>query len=120
MFAIHIICRTDPGTGQLRNMARIPNSRICRSGNWPVSKDKAAALIGGWLYLHPSKSEPAVFSGRILGFEPIHEPARRPAERIVFLVEDRGEGLGQPWRGAAHKRARDGGLLPAALPHEIP
>lgn len=80
----------------------------------------SAALIGGWIYLHPDgKTDPSQFGGVILSFTPCERREGAAREQgLAFTFEARKEGRNQAWRGANHDMAWTSGLVDAALPHE--
>jgi hypothetical protein len=87
---------------------------------WDITIADAEALIGGWIYLNPKKTKPSDFGGRILSFEAGQKWKDKPhRNRIVFLLEGRREARGQLWRGSDYGMAHTGGLVEAALPHEL-
>lgn len=51
---------------------------LWESGDWYVSDEAAAALVGGDLYLHTAQDAPSHFGGRISGYRAL------PTGRIVF------------------------------------
>lgn len=115
--AIHFVSERDDG-GKRRNLAYDPELRAFRSGNWDIPLAEARDMIGGWLYLHPTKGEPSDFGGRILACEPIIDPSVARQDRVVFIVEVVPAARGQRWRGENHPRAWTGRPVPANLPHE--
>lgn len=112
--AIHLINRRDgqrlhgmsPWSGQPGGF---------RSCCWIIGDEQAAELIGGWVYLHETKSTPARFGGIILGFEPGEADM---ADRKVMLFQGDGRSRGVRWRGASHGMAMSSGVVDADLPHE--
>jgi hypothetical protein len=112
--AIHLINRRDGAS--LLGLTRWnghPNS--FRSCCWRIGDEEAAALIGGWVYFHESKSKPSRFGGLILGFEPGEGDM---AERKIILFQVDNLARQQNWRGADHDMGMWGGLVEADLPHE--
>ena len=41
-----------------------------RSCCWLLSKDQIRSLVGGWIYLHETKTQPSAFGGPIVAIEP--------------------------------------------------
>ena len=117
MFAIHFICKRDDGV-TLNGVKRDGATGNHRSGQWDISDDDARSLVGGWLYLHPTKADRSEFGGVIVGYEPVVDKQLAHAERIVLLIEKRREGSGQRWRGKSHGMAYSSGLVSADLEHE--
>jgi hypothetical protein len=115
--AIHFICRRD-ASGNFRNSRRDEATGLLRCGNWKVTAQEAEALQGGWVYLHTTKAGASELGGIVRGYEPVvdHEVSR--VNRIEFLLDVRCRGKGHNWRGAAHRMAWTGGMVPADLPHE--
>ena len=89
-----------------------------RSCCWLLTDEEQDALIGGWLYLHETKSTPSQFGGMIIGFEPAERDgaARSNGVAIVFRADSRARDQG--WRGANHGMAWTSGVLEGDLPHE--
>ncbi len=117
MPAIHFICRRDDGVS-LKNLKFDKTSKQYRSGKWDVAIEDAQSLVGGWIYLHPTKTAPSDFGGVIQGFEPITDASYAHPERIIFLVDSRHEGKHQRWRGRRHSMAHSSGVIDARYPHE--
>lgn len=72
---IHLIERA----GNVHRVAGSPDEWV--SGDWVISHDTAAKLVGGDLYLHSNQSEPSHFGGRIVGWH----PHTKDTKRIVFV-----------------------------------
>ncbi len=117
MRAIHFICGRDDGVS-LNHLHFDKQSKSFRSGQWNISEDDAKALVGGWVYLHPTKASKSEFGGRVVGFEPVIDDTLAHSARIVLIVQKRHEGAGQMWRGKDHTMAHKGDLVEANLPHE--
>jgi hypothetical protein len=117
MHAIHFICRRNDGIS-LNNLSYDKESKLFRSGYWDISKAEAETLVGGWVYLHPTKSAGSEFGGVVTGFERVVVPELLRPERVVLLVEKRPEGFGQRWRGKDYGMAHTGQCVAADLPHE--
>lgn len=117
MQAIHFKCEQDD-TGQPIGVKYDRVTRTFRSGDWDISVEQAAALQGGWLYLHTTKTTPSYFGGRVSGFAPITVVDKARPNRIVLIFAPRPEGKGQPWRGRDFAMAWTSGLVDADLPHE--
>jgi hypothetical protein len=118
MRAIHFICKRDNGHS-LNNLHFDKSTGLYRSGNWNVSDETAQSLVGGWLYLHATKTARSEFGGRIIGFEPIHDPDVARSDRIIFLVRKEAEGSDQEWRGQSHMMAHSSGVIDADFTHEM-
>ena len=119
MKAIHLICKRDDGLN-LNNLTYDKVTRTHRSGHWDITLAQAGALVGGWLYLHPSKASPSEFGGNVQSFDEVTVEGLARPRRIVLTVRSSRDGKGQKWRGAAHSMAYSGSLVDAALPHEQP
>ncbi|MEE3501652.1 hypothetical protein [Acidiphilium acidophilum] len=117
MLAVHLLCGRD-NQGNLRNLTFDDAAAEFRSGNWDISEKNAELLVGGWIYLHPTKSSPSELGGVILGFEPITDESLKRSNRIVFIVREQPEARGRQWRGKAHGPAHSSGLVGADFPHE--
>jgi hypothetical protein len=64
--SIHFICERE-GTG-LKGLTLVDRAtRLYRSCCWDLTSQEAESLIGGWLYLHPTKRQPSDFGGRLSG-----------------------------------------------------
>lgn len=104
--------------GQAMYVSHVEGTTNFLSGYWDISEAEAQALIGGWLYLHETKSAPSYRGGKICGFK--HEVRTDVARqhRIGLLFRPRMEAVGAMWRGAAHDMAWSSGLVEANFPHE--
>jgi hypothetical protein len=118
MKAIHLICRRDLDGVSLNNLKFDRETKLHRSGHWDIGEAEARALVGGWLYLHPTKSEKSEYGGTIEGFEVKEMDSLAHSKRIVFLVRRRLEGDGHRWRGRSDVNAFSGGAVPANYAHE--
>lgn len=107
----HLICRRDDGVNLNGLTKLVEGTNRYPSCCWDLSPEKAASLVGGWIYLHPKKSEPSEFGGVVLGVEAtaIGGPSREHRYAIIF--EARMEARDQPWRGADHGMAWAGGRV---------
>src|SRR5215217_4270045 len=122
MKAIHFICRRDVDGINLNGVSVVQKgpSPIYRSCCWDISEPDAEALIGGWVYLHPKKTSLSEFGGRVLKFEAGQEWLDKAHQnRVAFFLEASPRGKGQIWRGVDFSLAWTGGLVEAALPHEL-
>jgi hypothetical protein len=117
MLAIHFICKRTEGT-RLRNLTFNKVTTIWRSGLWDLSPEEAQSLVGGWIYLHPTKTARSEFGGIIEGFESVTDRSYSHAKRIVFLVNNRPDERGHRWRGRSHGMAHNGGAVEAIYAHE--
>jgi hypothetical protein len=118
MQAIHLICRRDIDGVSLNHLSFDNEAQLHRSGRWDLPQADAQALVGGWLYLHPSKSVPSEYGGIIVGYECLTDPTLGHPHRIIFLVRRRRDGNGQKWRGNSYSMAYSSGLVPASYTHE--
>jgi hypothetical protein len=116
--AIHFICRRDD-EGGLKNLKFDKATKRYLSDKWDVAIEDAQSLVGGWIYLHPTKNAPSEFGGIIRSFEAITDTSYAHSERIVFLVDSRLEGKGKRWRGQSHSMAHTSGLVDVTYPHEM-
>jgi len=66
-----------------------PNRALFLSGNWAISRQTATALIGGIVFLHHHKDEPARFGGRVLDYKSVVDPFVGHQRRIEFLLQRR-------------------------------
>ena len=118
MNAIHLICRRDDGVNLNRVLLLDRATFSYRSGTWDLDAGEAQALVGGWLYLHPSKNKPSEFGGHISGFEVVQVDGLARETRIDFIFKASPSARGTAWRGQSHGMAWTGGIVPAGLPHE--
>jgi hypothetical protein len=116
--SIHFICEHE-GIGLKGLEATDRATKLWRSYCWDITSTDAETLIGGWIYLHPTKNQPSAFGGRILRFERIwDEGGAKRQDRVWFEFEARQEGRGHKWRGQDHGMAYTSRPVPANLPHE--
>lgn len=83
MPSIHLIRKADKSLPQITAIA--PRSDVFRSGNWAVSEETAATLVGGKIYFHRTKAKPSFYGGTITAFERITQGD--DAGRIIFTFE---------------------------------
>ena len=116
--SVHFICQRD-GAG-LKGLTPVdPRAHLYRSCCWDLTSEEAESLVGGWLYLHPSKNAPSEFGGPIIRFERIwDEGGAKRQDRVWFEFEAKREGRGQKWRGQAHGMAYTSRPVAADLAHE--
>lgn len=74
MNAIHFIEKLN----RARKISSTP--LIWESGDWDVSEQSAAALVGGDLYLHTAQDAPSNFGGHILNYRVLS------TSRVVFQI----------------------------------
>ena len=117
--SIHLICRRVHGGG-LKGVTKLEPAPRFRSVSWELSAANAAALVGGWVYFHPSKTVPSEMGGRIIAVEESGERTAHDAPEVAIIFEAAVEGRGQKWRGMGHSMAWTGGNVEADLPHERP
>jgi hypothetical protein len=86
---------------------------------WVLSNEEADSLLGGWIYLHPNKSAPSEFGGRILSVEQVEHQEGTREDRLVIIFEAYREARDQKWRGAGHGMAWTSGLIEPNFPHEV-
>lgn len=114
--SIHFINR-QVGIGR-EGLSHLGGGRY-RSCCWILNGQEIEAIIGGWIYLHETKSAPSAFGDKILAVEPgIREQAAYP-EGFAIIFDAPLEAQGQAWRGADHALAYRSGLVEPDLPHEI-
>ncbi len=114
--ALHLINRDDEH-GRPLNLSKV-ESDVWRTCCWAISADEAAALVGGWVYLHVAKGDPSFFGGIVSAAEPMVTPEHAREDRFAFTFAAKLEGRGQRWRGKAYAMAWTGGLVEADAPHE--
>lgn len=119
MNSIHFICHSD-NRGNLKKLTQITGRPgFFRSCCWAVSQEEARALVGGWVYLHPKKSDRSEFGGRV---QEINAAIRERSVRELgfeFVLEVCPAARNQKWRGKSHGRAWTGGVVQADFPHEL-
>lgn len=116
-WAIHLVCGHDE-RHQPNNVSPEPGTKTFWSGNWDLSEDDAARLVGGWIYLHATKGSPSYYGGPVRAFSPVTVSGVARQRRIRFRFAPSFLAKGRRWRGQDHGRAWTGGLVEASLPHE--
>lgn len=102
--SIHFICR-----GRL-NLHALKHP-LYESGNWDLSSEDAARVVGGLIFLHETKAERSYFGGRIEGFREIETDNAR-SRRVVFrFTSSVTEGKGREWQGDDSPRAWTSGVV---------
>ena len=115
--ALHLINR-DGERGRPLNLDKVADD-VWRTCCWAISAEDAAALVGGWVYLHSTKGEPSFFGGIVTAAEPVVTPEHAREDRFAFIFDAKPKGRGQRWRGKAHSMAWTGGLVEADAAHEV-
>lgn len=113
--AAHFICKPE-GAGLEGVKHR--GSWTYTSQAWNISEELAQQLVGGFLYLHHTKSSPARMGGRVISFDLAEFPELPRSIRCVFTFQSLSECRNVAWRGKNHGRAYKSGLVDADLPHE--
>jgi hypothetical protein len=103
MFSIHFICRD-------RANLRPVKPPVYDSGDWDVTPEDGARLVGGMIYLHQTKAALSYFGGKIESYSTT-ETDNSHRLRIVFRFTFMREGQGAKWRGADHDRAWTSGVV---------
>ncbi|NPD69331.1 hypothetical protein HN018_26470 (plasmid) [Lichenicola cladoniae] len=93
-------------------------TRAFWSGFWNLKEDEAEPLVGGWLYLHLTKTDLSYYGGPVLEFEWVEISGVVRTKRIRFRFQPSAAAKGVRWRGQSHARAWTGGPVDAAYPHE--
>lgn len=122
MKALHLICRRYSDRPGLKGLKPIPGeTALYRSSCWALSEHDARTLTGGWVYLHPSKSDASEFGGvvRTVEFAASGRDGKAKGDGFDLIIESRSEGRNQVWRGAGHQMAWNGGIVDASLGHEL-
>jgi hypothetical protein len=117
--AVHLICgRNDYGC--IENLTTVDmTTSMFQSGDWAFKEDDARSLIGGWIYLHPAKSETSEIGGVVSEVKCVLHKGDAIKERVNFTFESRSVAKGKSWRGAVHRTAWTSGIIEASLPHEF-
>ena len=89
--------------------------RLWRSGNWDFKFEDAKKLIGGSIYLHETKTEPAYFGGEVRDVEQVEDTESSRSLRVAFVFEASNNAKGIQWRGAAHGMAWSSGICEESL-----
>jgi hypothetical protein len=90
-----------------------------RSCCWLLSQDQVRSLVGGWIYLHETKTQASAFGGQIIAVEPgvwEHAPDQ---DRWAIIFQSAREAQGQAWRGTDYSMAYTSGSVEPSLPHEL-
>lgn len=109
---IHLICKDALGIVCVDKAAHRYTSAA-----WLLSADEVAALKGGTVHFHETKSQPAYFGGTILTLEPTDAlPDGISAvgrDRYLLTIEATAKAKGVKWdaRGASHGMAWSSGVI---------
>jgi len=115
--SIHLICRREgAGLKGIKQIDRV--QQLYRSVSWELSEADAREIKGGWVYMHPSKSEPSYFGGVVMGVEQTDSLSSHGNPEIAIILQSRKEARGQKWRGASHGMAWWSGLVSKTFDHE--
>ena len=104
MFEVHLICKRS-GVGLL-GLSFNKNTKKFSSGRWQLRHEDALKLVGGKIYLHPTKSSGSTVGGTV---EAVIGPDSDG--RFVFVFASELECKDAPWRGMGHGMAWTGGVI---------
>lgn len=104
MFEVHLICKRS-GVGLL-GLRFDKASKKFSSGDWKLPPEDAPKLMGGKIYLHPTKTSGATIGGTV---EKVIGPDSDGRFVFVFVAEL--ECRDTPWRGMDHGMAWTGGVI---------
>jgi hypothetical protein len=104
VLGLHLLCKDRV------NLSRGAEPGTWESGFWDVSRENAATLVGGMLYLHQTKGDRSYFGGRISAFKEA-ETEKARGTRIVFTFTFEEKGRGASWLGTKHAMAVKGGVV---------
>lgn len=109
---IHLICK-----GKLGIVCIDKAAHRYTSAAWLLSSDEVAALAGGMVHFHETKSQPAYFGGSIVKLEqtadlPDGDPVVGKA-RYILTIDAAAKAKGVKWdkRGASHGMAWTSGVI---------
>ena len=116
--ALHVRCQRG-SDGKMNGLSFY--SDVYHSGWWDLSDEDAQALMGGWLYLHPTTSITSELGGRVRNFSR-SKIGSLPKSLLTFVFDYSPAARNVTWRGRSFtdSRNRTGGLVPADLFHEQP
>ncbi len=118
MKAIHFKNERDKH-GVLRNLTQLDKDQhLFESGNWSLTADVAENLVGGWIYLHPTKASNSEFGGKIIGWARVLDNSKAHPECVKFQFQAKLVAKGKKWRGMDHTMAWQSGLVDANFEHE--
>lgn len=103
MASIHFICRNAANL----NPVKLP---LYESGDWDISLEEGARLVGGKIYLHQTKATPSYFGGRIDSFRTI-ETSNARTTRVIFTLTSMLECKGARWPVVRNARAWTSGVM---------
>ncbi|WP_445504810.1 hypothetical protein [Microvirga sp. G4-2] len=117
--AIHLINKRDENN-RLKGLSRDPNRpHTHRSSCWIISDEDAAELVGGWVYLHPTKAELSEFGGLILNVIPTKRIGNEIEDGYEIVFESRREARNKKWRGRCYKMSWTSRVIEASYSHEL-
>ena len=90
-----------------------------RSCCWVLSRDQAQSLVGGWIYLHETKTQPSEFGGKVVSVEPGVWENAPDQDRVAIIFQVAPEAQGQAWRGSDYSMAYTSGLIQPSFEHEF-
>lgn len=112
---IHFICKANAGLICLDAKAGLYESEA-----WLLSEADVAALKGGEVLFHETKSRPSYFGGSILDIRPVdtpnlNDPSR---QRCIITLQSTAACRGVDWdaSGQVHDMAWTSGVIAAASP----
>ncbi len=111
---IHFICKDNEGVRTIDAKAGIYESEA-----WLLSADEVAALKGGRVLLHQTKSTPSYFGGTIIDARPVEHGSPGEAARVRWIItlQSRLDCKGVDWdpTGLTHGMAWTSGVIPDAI-----
>lgn len=106
---VHLICKQEKGSNwgckHLTFLSSSASVGMYITGRWLFKADDANLLIGGLIFLHHSKKDPAHFAGKVMSWEPKITDEFAIEKRVNFNVKLISELIGTKWGETSHSRA---------------
>ena len=101
---LHVIC-----VGREHLACADRATQLYTSGYWSVSEAEAERLVGGTIYLHETKKQPAYFGGTVLSYAMSDEEPH--VGQLVFAFSALQGAKGATWRGQVGSQLVNGGVV---------
>lgn len=101
---LHVIC-----VGREHLACADRATQLYTSGYWPVSEAEAERLVGGTIFLHETKKQPAYFGGTVLSYAMSDEEPH--VGQLVFAFSASQVAKGALWRGQVGSQLTSGGVV---------
>ena len=111
---IHFICKKDDESSGNKGLRRIDkDNHIWISGYWDFNPEELKDLVGGFIYLHRTKSKKSFFGGKVLEIIPTQRDELKRKNRVDIKFTADNSARDVPWskEGKSYNMAYTSGLV---------